>query len=130
MAIFKPARASATHDLLHAAEYAVDLSMKTHWNAGANPPNWIEIDLQEASSIGGIRLHSLLSKAGFTRHRILGKAEVGDFQMLHEFSGVTQDGQVLEYRPPQPWQGIRWVRIETLEGPDWVAWPEIEILRP
>ncbi len=130
MAIFKPVRASATHDKLHAPEYAVDLSMQTHWNAGANPPNWIEIDLQEPSSIGGIRLPSLLSQTGFTRHRILGKGEVGDYQVLYEFSGVTEDGQVLEYRPPQPWQGIRWVRIETLESPSWVAWQEIEILRP
>jgi hypothetical protein len=130
MAIFKPVRASATHDLLHAAEYAVDLSMNTHWNAGANPPNWIEIDLQQPSTIGAIRLPSLLSQTGFTRHRILGKGETGDFQVLHEFSGVTQDGQWLEYRPSPPLSGIRWVRIETLESPSWVAWQEIEILKP
>jgi len=130
MAIYKPVRASAIHDLLHIPEYAVDLSMHTHWNAGANPPQWIEIDLQQASSIGGIRLPSLQDRAGYTRHRILGKGESGDFQVLHEFSGITQDGQWLEYRPPQPWQGIRWVRIETLESPSWVAWQEIEILRP
>jgi len=104
--------------------------MKTHWNAGANPPNWIEIDLQQPSTIGAIRLPALQDQTGFTRHRILGKGESGDYQVLHEFSGVTQDGQWLEYRPSPPLEGIRWVRIETLKSPSWVAWQEIEILRP
>ena len=130
LATFKPVRASRTHDKLHLPEHAVDLSMATHWNAGDNPPNWIEIDLQQAETIAGVRLPVIQEPAGYTRHRVLGKGEVGDFQLLFEFSGVTEDGQMLEYRPPQPWQGIRWVRIETLESPSWVAWEEIELLRP
>jgi hypothetical protein len=130
MATFKPVRASRTHDKVHLPEYAVDLSMNTHWNAGDNPPNWIEIDLLRPETIGGLRLPVIQEPNGYSRHRVLGKGETGDYQVLYEFSGVTEDGQMLEYFPPQPWQGIRWVRIETLEGPSWVAWEEIEILRP
>ena len=34
---------------------------------------------------------------------------------------------MLEYSPPQPWTGVRFVRVETIESPSWVAWSEIAL---
>ena len=39
-----------------------------------------------------------------------------------------REGQVLEYTAPQPWQGIRFVRIETTSSPSWVSWHEVQVI--
>jgi len=36
--------------------------------------------------------------------------------------------QVLEAAPDSPWQGIRYLRVETLSSPSWVSWREIEVI--
>lgn len=50
------------------------------------------------------------------------------YWLLHEFQNYTYDAQYLEYSPSNPWQGIRFVRVETIYSPSWVSWREIEIL--
>ncbi len=47
---------------------------------------------------------------------------------MHEFAGPTADGDVLEVSPPEPWTGLQYIRVETIESPSWVAWREIEVL--
>jgi hypothetical protein len=42
------------------------------------------------------------------------------------FRGSTADNGLLEYVPPAPWEGIRYLRVETCASPSWVAWGEIE----
>jgi len=109
---------------------AVDGSLNTWWGAGDFPPQWIELDLQTAVSIGKIRLMVSQSPAGETLHLVWGKGPgAGEgYRLLHEFRGLTEDWQVLEYSPPAPWTGIRLIKIETRESPSWVSWREIEII--
>jgi hypothetical protein len=106
---------------------AVDDKPST-WISGGHPPQWIEIDLQAAAPIRAIRLTVAQDPSGTTVHRVLGKGASGDFVLLHQFSGATQEGQLLEFAPPAPWQGIRFIRIETTVSPSWVAWREIQVL--
>lgn len=129
LAYGKPVKTSRVHGPLFAGEYAVDLSVNTQWNAGSGPPQWIEIDLQSLSAIATIRL-VISQEPGFTVHRVLGKGESGSYEELHVFRGETVDWQTLEYSPPQPWKGIRFVRIETTVSNSWVGWKEIEIISP
>ncbi len=98
------------------------------WRAGAPPPQWIEIDLGAPRAVAAVRLDVSQSPAGETVHRVLGRGEAGDYQLLHEFRGVTEDQQWLEFAPEQPWQGIRYIRLETVSSPSWVGWREIEVL--
>ena len=121
--------ANATHLPFFTGEYAVDLSFNTQWNAGGGPPQWIEIDLLKPSTIATIRL-VISQDPAYTVHRVLGKGESGSFQELYVFSEETVDGQTLEYTPPQPWQGVRFVRIETTVSNSWIGWKEIEIIAP
>jgi hypothetical protein len=46
---------------------------------------------------------------------------------LHELDAVTSDGQVVEIVPGTTWTSVRYLRIETLWGPSWPAWREIQV---
>jgi hypothetical protein len=66
--------------------------------------------------------------AGETVHQVWGGGPTGDLILLHEFRGHTEGGQVLEFVPADPLEGIQVVRIATLESPSWVGWKEIEVV--
>jgi len=50
------------------------------------------------------------------------------YWLLHEFLGYTYDAQYLEFSPSSPWQGIRFVKVETIYSPSWISWREVEII--
>jgi hypothetical protein len=107
---------------------AVDGLEATTWNSGAFPPQWIEIDLEAPVSIEKLRLVTAQAPVvGLTVHRVYGRGPTSTAVLLHEFSEVTVEGQVLEYSPPNPWTGVRFVRVETVTSDAWVAWREIGV---
>jgi len=109
-------------------DLAVDGDLETHWSAGGHPPQWIELDLGGTFTVNRINLIVDQSPDGQTRHQLSGKATAQDnFELLHEFDGQTTSGQILEYTMPTGWTG-RFIKVETLASPSWVAWKEIEVL--
>ncbi|MDQ7064218.1 MAG: T9SS type A sorting domain-containing protein [candidate division KSB1 bacterium] len=128
LALHKPVTASSSLPD-QPAEHAVDGWMNTNWGAGAHPPQWIEIDLESPVNIAILRLAVEQFPAGNTRHRIWGKTNSGDpYNLLHEFSGFTQSGDILQQTAGPSWSNVRFIKVETVESPSWVSWSEIEIL--
>jgi hypothetical protein len=109
---------------------AVDGSTTNWWGAGAPAPQWIQIDLSEPSTIGSIRLVVSQSPEGDTRHQVWVGPTLEDLFLLHTFQGYTVDGQVLEFKPEDPIENVRIIRLTTTESPSWVGWQEIEVLAP
>lgn len=103
---------------------ANDGNPTTQWGAGAEPTQWIEVDLGEIEEIGEIRLMVAQFPNGLTRHLI----DV-DGVRVWAFENDTTDGEVLTYTPDQPLTG-RVIRITTISSPSWVAWREIEVFAP
>lgn len=124
----KPVRASRSDQ--SAPERAVDGDLETAWGAGDFAPQWIEIDLGEPYTIVELNLLTGQSPEGATAHRILVRGpDAGDvFMEAHTFEGVTSDAQWLRATFPEPLEGVRYVRIETLSSPSWVAWREVEVI--
>jgi hypothetical protein len=110
--------------------FAVDGDAGTLWSSGYDAPQWIEIDLGQPYDISAIRLLISQYPAGNTLHRVLGKGPGPDdlFYELTRFEGSTEDGQWLEFSPEEPWEGIQYIRIETVASPSWVSWREIEVI--
>jgi hypothetical protein len=76
-----------------------------------------------------VRLYVAQFPDGYTIHRVFGRAAGGaPDQLLHEFSGFTRSGDVLEYAPPAAWKDVRFVRVETVSSPSSAAWREIELV--
>lgn len=107
---------------------AVDGDLGTLWNSGGFPRQWIEIDLSAEYNVREIRLTTSQYPEGVTAHRVLGRSATGEFHELTIFEGNTVDGQTLTFMPAQPVQAIRFVRVETISSPSWVAWREIEVI--
>ena len=64
---------------------------------------------------------------GTTVHRIFGRTDGESNRLLHDFAGLSKDGQVLDYAPLAPMSAVRYLRIETISSVSWVAWREIEV---
>jgi hypothetical protein len=111
-----------------AGTLAVDGDLGTLWNSGGGPAQWIEIDLGAEYVIQEISLTISQYPEGRTVHRILGKGGTDQFMELTTFDGHTTDGQALSFQAAQPIPGIRFIRVETIISPSWVAWREIEVI--
>ncbi len=113
-------------------ELALDADPVTYWQAGGEAPQVLEIDLGLAVDIGEIGLTLYQSVAGKSLQRVYGKGpQPGDeYRLLHEFSGETSDGQSLAYAPDAPWEGIRYLKIETAESPGAFGWRQVTVLPP
>jgi hypothetical protein len=109
-------------------EHAVD-GQPARWGAGADAPQWIQVDLGAPATVGRVRLVVGQSPAGETVHQVWGGGSGEELRLLHEFRGYTEENQILEFAPEEPLSGIQIVRIVTLESPSWVAWKEIEVFR-
>jgi len=99
------------------------------WNSGGYPSQWIEIDLGTPSTLTGLRLIVAQHPAGETHHRVLGRAdESGPGTLIHEFIGSTADPDELSVTLDPAIPNTRFVRIETVSSPSFVAWREVELL--
>jgi hypothetical protein len=110
---------------------AVDGQADRTWNAGDWPPAWIEIDLGRDRLVTGITLlPSQLPNVATTVHRVYGRADgrTGEV-LLAEVKGVTTDN-VWRRATFERSRRVRYVRVETVESPSWVAWREIAVIGP
>ena len=108
----------------------MDGDFGTLWNSGGGPVQWIEIDLGAEYNLSEIRLTISQYPEGQTIHQLMGKGTGtgNQFILLHSFDGNTRDGDELVFKPESPLTGIRYVRVETIASPSWVAWREIEVI--
>lgn len=122
----KPVRAS--HSLpTNPPELAVDGNPATNWTSDGGLPQWIEVDLGAVSTVTRIELVVSQFPEGTTLHRVWGRDAAGAERLLGELAGFTRDPDTLTVTAPQPWQGIRSVRIETVSSTSWAAWREIRV---
>ena len=102
------------------------------WNSGGTAPAWIQLDLHNVESVKKIRLLTAQTPSGNTTHIITGSNSItaaGDLYSpvtLGTISSFSTDNQWLNLEFPA-WQGVRYIRISTVQSPSWVAWRQIEV---
>jgi F5/8 type C domain len=127
LALGKHASASASYQA-STPDRAVDGDADTWWSAGAGPPGWIQVDLGAAVRVTEVRLVVSQYPAGKTHHRVSCAATTGGVRrVLADITRTTKDLDVLTVQLVAP-VTCRLLRVETLSGPSWVAWREIEVL--
>ncbi|HJX92562.1 MAG TPA: discoidin domain-containing protein [Pyrinomonadaceae bacterium] len=106
---------------------AFDGDPKTVWSSGNGVPGWIQIDLGQPTTISKIRLNVSQFPPGPTTHQISAGPTPDSLAPLGTLDGNTTDGQVLELNKSA--SNVRYLKIETVKSPSWVAWREIEVFK-
>ncbi len=127
LAINKPVRVSAFLPE-ERPEYAVD-GTGEQWGAGADPPQWVEINLEQPFPVKEIRLTVSQYPEGETTHQVYVRGPGESLRLVHTFEGFTEDKQVLVFEPESPLQDAQVIRVVTVRSPSWVAWKEIEVIK-
>lgn len=66
---------------------------------------------------------------GETLHRVQSRPSSADeYTTVHEFAGVTREGDWLVFVPDVPLENVGYIRIVTISSPSWVAWKEIRVI--
>lgn len=93
--------------------------------SGSGAPQWIELDLGAEVDVERLVLWVDQDPGGFTDHRVLGGLEPDPTDELARLSGDTDWGQRLEVEIGRT---VRYLRVETVASPSWVAWLEILVI--
>jgi hypothetical protein len=125
--IIKTSTASNSGTADAAPTNATDGDIKTQWSSGGPAPQWIQLDLGEASSISKLRFNVSQTPTGPTTHQIFGGATPDQLKLLGTLDTVTADSQWFELSVPS--DNVRYLKIVTIKSPSWIAWREIEVYK-
>lgn len=101
------------------------------WSSGSSPPQWVEVDLLEPTTVASIRLVASAVPAGASVLVLGRRANTKAYRLLHRFSGPLRFKQAISYAPRRPWRRIRYVRLHVPAANvplGSVTWPELEVL--
>ena len=82
-------------------------------NKGA--PTWVEVDLDQPSTLAGVELVTAQERAGITIHEVWVTTADGQFRGMHTFVGPTADNQTLSVHFDAPVANVKSVRIATTQ---------------
>jgi len=114
------------------AHYVTDGSKEQSatWNAGAPPPQTVEIDLRSPRTVTSFKLVVEQNPPGLSHHMVTGIRSDGVEVVLATFRVPTIAGAELPWVvSPQAGKDISRIRVHTPVGASgsWVAWREIDI---
>lgn len=108
-------------------DHCLNLLCGRGWNSGGYVPQWVEIDLGDSVRVSGVRLTVNMLPDGETRNIVRGGLTENPTEILVDLTAPTVTNQVLNLSfPGNPL--VRFLRIETVLSPSWVAWHRIEVV--
>jgi hypothetical protein len=130
LALERPVVASAEESEVYGAANVVDGSDATWWSAAQDPPQWVEIDLEDGRTVGRVEiLIGHVSPPGPQTHRVFvrGVGEPGPGTLVGTAEADAEQGDVLTV-VFDPVDDVRIVRVETVAVDGWVILHEIRVL--
>jgi hypothetical protein len=108
---------------------------QTPWISGSDPPQWVEVDLQDQYDLESIQIvvETGSDDPFFYTHEIQVKRNSSaSYQTIHTFADQRVNFEVLTYRPSDGSliEGVRFVRILIPQAPGWAALHELSVLLP
>lgn len=111
----------------HPPGHAVDGDLETHWGAGADAPQWIEVPLGEEEAVQSVRFVVDQHPPGPTKHVVWGRLASGELVELGQIEMETEMFDELIIEADDTWSVVA-IRVETVTSPSWVSWREIDIV--
>lgn len=92
------------------------------YNAGGFPPQYILLEFPTEHNISSIRLKCNQSPDGDTSHQLYVGSTMTSLSLVNNMTGYTVHGQWLNTTYIPPLTNVRFIRLETVRSPSWVAW--------
>lgn len=108
---------------------AVDGNTSTLWNSGGPPTQYIDIDMYFDRTIKRVELMPAQLPDGPTTHHLFGRTQAGTWIFVGTANGTTYDSQWITVNIVEP-TPFRYLVIQTVTSPSWVAWREVKIFEP
>ncbi len=107
-------------------ESLVDGNLSLGWNSGAFAPQWAILDLHSPKSISQLRLMSGQSPDGQVLFKITLSSE--DHSTVFELTldRYVKAGQWINIPMLSSIANVRYIKLETIKSPSWIAWQELE----
>lgn len=105
---------------------AFDGDLTTNWCAPRST-GWIQVDLQNKSTINGLKLYVSQAIPGNTVHEIKISDNMVNWKIVKTLSGNTAKDQIIDVNFNPALSDVRGVMINTTQSTSWVAWFEIQV---
>ena len=131
----KPTLASMEWESNVSARVVDGNATETPWIAGSDPPQWVEVDLEQRYDLESIQLvvETGSEEPHFYTHQLQVKPNSGSsYQTLKTFSGNRVNFEVLSYQPDDGAliKNVRFIRVNILDAPGWAALHELTAFIP
>ena len=99
------------------------------WNSGGFARQWIQIELEESSTISKMRLLVHQQPDGEVLHNFWGgeSPDHASMSFLGKLEGTLKSGEWVTFTPEVKNIPVRYILVETMKSPSWIAWGEIEV---
>ena len=97
-------------------------STATIFNTGTYAPGFVEIQLSGLYTVNIICLQVAQSPNGNTLHQIYVGTTTNPSTLVTTLNGYTSSGQWINLTYSPPLTNVRFLRVNTVTSPSWVAW--------
>ena len=101
----------------------------TLWNSCGYAPQWVVFEFFEKKEISLIKLYVAQTPAGEAEHRIYFAGGDKKFFEVGKINQLSKEGDILSFKSPEEYKTteVKYLKIQTLKSPSWIAWKEIEV---
>lgn len=93
-----------------------------YYNSGGYAPQYIELQLPSAFTITSVSLQVAQLPNGITQHQLFVGPTSNPTQLASNINGFTYSGQWINLTYSPPLTNVRFLRLNTISSPSWVAW--------
>ena len=93
-----------------------------YWNAAGFAPQYLQLELPRAQTVAQVLLQVRQTPAGPTNHSLLVGTDEKTLREVKSLVGHTKTDDWLNVTFSPPLENVRFVRVNTISSPSWVAW--------
>lgn len=93
-----------------------------YWNSGGYAPQYLQLDLQRPQTVSHVFLQVNQTPNGPTYHSLLVGSHENALREVKTVTGNTIIYQWLNVTFSPPLENVRYLRVNTISSPSWIAW--------
>jgi hypothetical protein len=93
-----------------------------YYNSGGMAPQYVQLQLPAAYTINAVCLQVAQLPNGVTHHQLFAGPSVNPTTLVSDLNGYTYSSEWINITYNPPLTNVRFLLLNTLSSPSWVAW--------